>query len=392
VKTAVMYGAGSIGRGFIGQLLSESGYEVVFVDVDDRLVSRLNADRAYPIRFVSNTGTRELEVGNVRAVHGLDAEAVAREIAGAAVMATAVGVNVLPRIAAPIAAGLRRRWRGGNTAPLDVLICENLLDANRFLRKLVEDALGEPEARWVGERVGFVEASIGRMVPVMTPQMQEGNPLRVWVEEHAELPVDRDGFRGEIPRIRGMAPSSPFGFFIQRKLFVHNMGHAVLAYLGQPKGHQLVWQAAEDEPVRRTCRAAMMESAQALAAEHRLELPGLTAHVEDLLSRFGNRQLGDTLERVGRDVRRKLGPHDRLIGALRLCERNGVEPRSICVGVAAALRFRDPAADPLSTRLAEVGPEALLEEACHLARGSPASSRILESYRAAAAPGGPPPG
>jgi mannitol-1-phosphate/altronate dehydrogenase len=82
VKTAVMYGAGGIGRGFLGQLLSESGYEVVFVDVVDAIVARLNADRAYPIRFVSNTGTRDVEVRNVRAVHGRDRDAVAEGAGG----------------------------------------------------------------------------------------------------------------------------------------------------------------------------------------------------------------------------------------------------------------------------------------------------------------------
>ena len=238
MKTAVMYGAGNIGRGFLGQLLSESGYEVVFVDVDDALVARLDSDRAYPVRLVSNAGTREVVVRNVRAVHGRDLERVATEIARAELMATAVGVNVLPRIAAPIAQGLRRRWESGNTAPLDILICENRLDADHYLRELVREALGKQERDWLDERVGFVEVSIGRMVPVMTPAMQEGNPLRIWVEEYAELPVDRDGFRGPIPAIRNLVPFSPFSLYIHRKLFIHNLGHALTAYLGQPRGYR----------------------------------------------------------------------------------------------------------------------------------------------------------
>lgn len=381
MKTAVMYGAGNIGRGFIGQLLSQSGYEVVFVDVNDAVVAKLNADRRYPIRFVSNARTHEIEVENVRAVHGLDLERVAVEIARAEVMATAVGVNVLPRIAAPIAQGLARRWAEGNAAPLNIVICENLIDANRYLKELVGEALGEAERAWLGDRVGFVEASIGRMVPVMSPEMQEGNLLRVWVEEFGEVPVDRDGFRGEIPAIRNLVPVSPFALYIHRKLFIHNMGHAITAYLGQRKGYRYVWEAVEDEEIARTTRAAMMESAQALAVEHGVPLAGLEAHVEDLLARFGNRQLGDTLDRVGRDLSRKLAPGDRLIGALNVCLRNGVEPRSICAGVAAALRFQDPAAGQVSALLSEHGPEEVLERVCGLARGSWAWERILESYR-----------
>jgi mannitol-1-phosphate 5-dehydrogenase len=376
-----MYGAGNIGRGFVGQLLSESGFEVVFVDVNDALVARLNADRAYPVRVVSNARTVEVLVRNVRAVHGQDVKQVAAEIAAAELMATAVGVNVLPRTAGPIAQGLLRRWAGGNPRPLNILICENLPDAKRRLRTLVGDELGEAERALLPERVGFVETSIGRMVPVMTPEMQEGNPLRIWVEPYAKLPVDRDGFRGEIPAVERMIPASPFALHVQKKLFIHNMGHALTAYLGQRRGHRHVWEAVEDGEILRTTRAAMTESARALAAEHRVPLPELLADVEDLLARFGNRQLGDTLDRVGRDLARKLAPGDRLMGALDACLRNGVEPRSICVGVAAALRFRDPAAGPVSGLLAERGPEEVLERVCGLARGSWAWERVLEAYR-----------
>ena len=391
MKSAVMYGAGNIGRGFIGQLLSQSGYEVVFVDVNEQLVAKLNADRAYPIRFVSNERTSELVIENVRAVNGLDLEAVAEEIGQAEVMATAVGVNVLPRIARPIALGLRRRWGAGIRSPLNVLICENLIDANHYLKKLVEEALGEPESASVEAQMGFVEASIGRMVPVMTPQMQEGNLLRVWVEEYGQLPVDRDGFRGAVPQIRNMIPVSPFGLYIQRKLFIHNMGHALTAYLGQGKGLRWVWEAVGDEDIRRTCRSAMLESAQALATEHGANLPELAAHVEDLLERFGNRQLGDTLDRVGRDLQRKLAPNDRLIGAMRACLRNGVEPRNICIGIAAALRFRDPAATPALERIRESGPEEVLEKVCGVERDSWEWKHILESYRTMKGPMAPAP-
>ncbi len=383
MKIAVMYGAGNIGRGFIGQLLSLSGYQVVFVDLNEALVARLNADRLYPIRFVSNAGAREVQVENVRAVHALDHAGVASVIAEASVMATAVGAPALRSIAASIAAGLSRRWSDGNLAPLNILICENLPGAGGYLQNLVVAALDESERAWLDERVGFVETSIGRMVPVMSPEMQEGNPLRIWVEDYAELPVDRNGFRGAIPDIRNMVPHHQFRFHIHRKLYVHNMGHAVTAYLGQQRGHRYVAQAVADPDILATCRAAMMESAQALAREHDVALAELAAHVENLLDRFGNHALGDTLDRVGRDLQRKLAPNDRLIGALGACIRNGVEPLAICSGVAAALRFRDPVAGPVSILLRARGPEAVLEDVCGMARGSWAWERVLEAYHSA---------
>ena len=46
MKQAIIFGAGNIGRGFIGQFFSESGYEVTFVDVDRPLLDTLNMNAA----------------------------------------------------------------------------------------------------------------------------------------------------------------------------------------------------------------------------------------------------------------------------------------------------------------------------------------------------------
>ena len=60
MKKAVMYGAGNIGRGFIGQLFSESGYEVAFIDVNREIIDQLNRDGQYPVGVLSGTGCREI--------------------------------------------------------------------------------------------------------------------------------------------------------------------------------------------------------------------------------------------------------------------------------------------------------------------------------------------
>lgn len=365
---AVQYGAGNIGRGFIGQLFSQSGYEVVFIDVDKKMVDALNNDKKYPVRVVSDKGNYEIVVENVRAVNGIDLEAAAREISEAEVMATAVGVNVLPKIAGTIAEGLKLRWTNGNTKPLNIIICENLIDADKLLAELISGNLDDEERVLLKNRVGFVEASIGRMVPVMTPEMQEGNALRICVEEYDKLPVDKTGFVGGIPSIKNLIPFAPFEFYIHRKLFIHNMAHALLAYMGSLKGYKYIWEAVEDEYIRRIVTEAMNESALALSKEHGVEFSVLKEHVEDLIFRFGNHQLGDTVERVGRDLKRKLSSNDRLAGAIKLCQKNGIAPINICIGVAAALHFNDPI--PWADRPDFSNPELVLEKVCELERDS----------------------
>lgn len=338
---AVMYGGGNIGRGFIGALFSRSGYQVTFIDVMKPVVDALNERHTYPVRILNGESSRDEWIKNVDAVNGTDADAVATCIAETDLMATAVGVNILPRIAPLVAEGLRRRFAQSNR-PLNIIICENLNDANVIFAGMIREHLSEEERRLFDERVGMVEASIGRMVPVMTEEMKDGDALRVCVEPYGFLPVDRDGFRGEIPKVDGMIPFSPFDFYVKRKLFLHNMGHACCAYLGALSGYQYIAEAAADPSLRLIVQNAMEASALALAKKYDQPSTSLFNHMYDLLLRFNNAALGDTCDRVGRDPARKLALDDRLVGAWRLCEETGVDGTFIAIGIAGALhRYLD---------------------------------------------------
>ena len=333
---AIMYGAGNIGRGFIGSLFSQSGYEVIFIDVDDAVVTQLNRDRAYPVRVVCGADSRESVVAPVCAIHGSDVDQVAEAIAGADIMATAVGVRVLPRIAEAIARGVALRHARG-AKPLNIIICENLIGADTAMREWIRPHLPEPAAAAFDRFVGLIEAAIGRMVPVQTEAMRAGNPLRVCVEPYDFLPVDRDGFRGEIPEIHNMVPFSPFDFYIRRKLFIHNCGHAMCAYLGMYMGLEYIHEAIHVPEIRILCQSAMTESATALSKRYQVDICELLNHVSDLLVRFHNSALMDTCARVGADIPRKLSANDRLIGAAALCVEFDIPPTYIAAGCAAAL-------------------------------------------------------
>ena len=333
---AVMYGGGNIGRGFIGALLSQSGYEVTFVDVVDAVVDTLNREHKYPIRILSNEGHKDVDVLNVSAVNGNNMEAVADAIANADIMETAVGARILKFIVPNIVAGLRKRWAMGKE-PLNIIICENLMDANKVLEEMLKAQLTEEEKAIFDQNVGLVEASIGRMVPVQTEEMKDGNPMRVCVESYGFLPVDKAAFKGEIPAITNMVPFEPFDFYIKRKLYIHNMGHATCAYLGDLLGLEYIYQAIDVPEVRIIVQNAMLESAQALSKTYGVELGSIVCHIEDLLYRFTNKALKDTCARVGGDPARKLSLEDRLIGSSLLAQKTGAIPAYIAIGAAAGL-------------------------------------------------------
>ena len=333
---AVMYGGGNIGRGFIGALLSQSGYEVTFIDVAEPVVKALQEKNTYPVRYVSTEGYEDVWIKNVTAVNGNDAEAASDAIANCDMMATAVGARILKFIVPNIVAGLRKRWAAGG-GPLNIIICENLMDANKVLEGMLKEQLTEAECKQFDETVGLVEASIGRMVPVQTEEMKDGEPMRVCVERYGFLPVDKAAFKGGVPQILNMVPCEPFDFYIKRKLYVHNMGHATCAYLGDLLGLTYIYQSIAVAQVRVLVQNAMLESAMALHKKYGADLYDLQMHITDLLGRFTNEALGDTCQRVGGDPARKLGREDRLIGSASLALEQGITPVYIALGAGAAM-------------------------------------------------------
>ncbi|NLB46013.1 MAG: mannitol dehydrogenase, partial [Clostridiaceae bacterium] len=183
MKQAVIFGAGNIGRGFIGALLGQAGYRVTFIDVAANLIENLNRSGSYPVRIVSSEGHEDQGVRHVSAIDAHDAEAVAEAVAGADLAATAVGANNLVRIAPALAAGLARRLKKTD-APLNILICENLMHADQVLDRHIKASLDPADHPAFERRIGLVETSIGRMVPIQTLDMQDGDPLRVCVERY----------------------------------------------------------------------------------------------------------------------------------------------------------------------------------------------------------------
>ena len=374
---AVMYGGGNIGRGFIGALLSQSGYEVTFIDVAEPVVKALQENRTYPVRYVSTAGFEDVWIKNVTAVNGNDAEAASGVIADCDIMATAVGARILKFIVPNIVAGLRKRWSSYGKKPLNIIICENLMDANKVLEGMLKAQLTEEEQVLFDETVGLVEASIGRMVPVQTEEMKDGEPMRVCVERYGFLPVDKAAFKGEIPQISNMVPFKPFDFYIKRKLYVHNMGHATCAYLGDLLGHAFIYESIAVPEVRILVQNAMLESAMALSKKYGASLYDLQLHITDLLGRFTNAALGDTCQRVGGDPARKLGPDDRLIGSSLLALEQGITPAYITVGAAAGLYRYIKEAGSEQTRENAL---AVLQEVSKLEADAPLTGMILARY------------
>jgi len=388
MKEVVVFGAGKVGRGFLGQLFTESGYGVTFIDVDRELIEAINAQGGYRLRLVDNEGTEELWISPVRAIDGRDIDHAVAALNEVELAATAVGARALPAIAPILARAIAQRADKEIELPLNVITCENLKNADAVLRAAVQEGLEPRYYPFLEERVGFVKAVIGRMVPPIPPEVRRQDPTLMITEPYrGELLISREEFVGPIPEVIGLRAEPHIEAWVARKLYLHNAGHAMLAYLGYLKGLTYGYEALHDPDVRPLFDRALDESARALIAEFGFQESDLRTYVADLIPRLDNRALGDTILRLARDPLRKLGPEDRLVGPARLALRHGIVPRGLAWGIAGALLFDspdDPHALQLQERIAAQGIEATLSSICGLDPTShePLISLVLARYEA----------
>ncbi len=373
----VVFGAGKIGRSFIGLVFGTSGYEVVFVDTDSQLVENLNRYGRYKVIARSDEGDCTLLVGNVRAVHAADLEAVVEELSDSDISAVSVGQTGLPHVAPLIAQALIFRREKFGDRPLDIILAENMRNAGAYMAEQLKSHL--PPDYPMGKLVGLVETSIGKMAPSVPGKKTGENHLQVVAEPYNSLIVDRRAFRNPVPGIADLEPKENIRAWVDRKLFIHNLGHSSGAYLGYQKFPDAVYlyEVLDDRRLFSTVRNTMLQSAAILMALHPGEFTtgGLTGHIDDLLHRFRNRALRDTLFRAGCDLFRKLGPDDRLVAPLRAALSLGMDHDLILNSIIAAVSFRAKDGDggyyPDDTRFfaeAEKGTIHIMKTVCGLHR------------------------
>ena len=321
----VIFGAGKIGRSFIGQLFGCSGYKVVFVDVDQKMVDLLNERKTYRV-VIKGDLESEIRIPNVEAISALNTPKVAEAVSSAGILAVSVGKNAMAKVAPVIAAGLQIRHNYQPNSPLDIILAENMLDASGFLREKLSKNL--PANYPIDQLVGLVETSIGKMVPIIPSTELEKDPLVVFAESYNTLIVDQKAFKAPIPEIKGLAPKANIKAWVDRKAFIHNLGHATAAYYGFYRHPQAtyMYEILDDAEVFEFTRKSMIQSANMLqfAYPDDFAIADLIGHIDDLLNRFRNRALQDTIFRVGHDLTRKLGPDDRFMGAIHLARKIGM--------------------------------------------------------------------
>ena len=376
MKKAIQFGAGNIGRGFIGAVLSEAGYHVVFADVNELVVNKINEDGKYTVAIMDTECTEQV-ITNISAVDSRSPE-LAKEIAQAQVVTTAGGLGILPRIAGALAAGVAERQAQGVTEYLNVIACENGLRASSQLKDHVYSHLTDEQKAYADEYVAFPDCSVDRIVPPIKSE----NPIDVVVEKFYEWNVERASIKGDL-QMEGMNLADNLIAYIERKLFTLNTGHAITAYLGKLKGLSTIADSIADEEIYTIVKAAMQESGEGLVAKYGFDHDAHFAYIDKIIGRFRNPHLQDDVTRVGREPLRKLSANDRLIKPTMTAIEHGFATPNLVLGIGAALHYNNPE-DPQSVQLqqaiSEVGVAKAFEQFSGVSADSELAAQVLAAY------------
>jgi mannitol-1-phosphate 5-dehydrogenase len=374
---AVHFGAGNIGRGFIGLILSQAGYEVCFSDVNDSLVELLQEKKAYTVRL-ANVAQDTFTVTNVTAINGKYLEAVAEAVAQADLVTTAVGVNILKHIAEGIAKGLEKRVESG-AAPLHIIACENAIGGSTQLKEHVYSHLSAELREKVSQSVAFPDAAVDRIVPIQHNE----DPLEVRVEPFYEWVVDESQMIEGFHRIEGVHYVKNLKPYIERKLFTVNTGHCAAAYLGYIHDFATIQDAMANPGIAEQVQHVMEETGALLIKKYGFDPEEHTNYITKIINRFKNPYLTDEVKRVGRSPIRKLSSNDRLVRPALQAYNLGMTPNYLAMAMAAALLF-DDAADPeaveIQADLSKLGIAQTITKYTSIGEEHPLHAAIVNHY------------
>ncbi|WP_020615197.1 mannitol-1-phosphate 5-dehydrogenase [Paenibacillus daejeonensis] len=372
---AVHFGAGNIGRGFIGLILGAANYEVCFVDVNRELVEHLQARGSYKVALASDEG-ETVVVGGVSAIDGADLEAVSAAVSEADLVTTAVGPAILRHIAPGIARGISRRMAAG-TEKLQVIACENAIGASEQLKSHVYPLLSEEEQTKADDQIAFPNAAVDRIVPIQShadPLFVRVEPFYEWVVERSPLGVS------EIPGVHYVDELTPY---IERKLFTVNTGHCTAAYHGYRLGAKTIQEALELPEVLAEVEGTLAETGELLCKKHGFDRSAHQDYIHTIIGRFRNPHLSDDVARVGRSPLRKLSPEDRLVRPARQADELELPTGHLTTAMGAAMVFKadgDEDAEALQEMIREQGAAKALTHVTGLAEESPLHAAALAAY------------
>ncbi|KAF0715599.1 mannitol-1-phosphate 5-dehydrogenase [Buchnera aphidicola (Aphis craccivora)] len=375
------FGAGNIGRGFIGKTMLQSGFDLTFTDINQNLIDALNYYKKYKVKLVGYNYEKIIDINNFQAVN-LNNPEILNIISNVSLITTAIGAISLNKIALILAKGIILKIKLKSKTPLNIIACENKIQASSYLRDIIFKIIPIKYHEYLNENIGFVNCSIDTIIPSISSSFEK-NTLSLIAENFKEWIVDKKQFKGTIPKIIDMTISNNLKSFIDRKILTLNTGHAITAYLGWIKNYINIYESIKDQDIKNIVKNAMQESGLTLIKKYNFNQQNHFSYIDKILTRFQNPFLLDKIERIARNPLQKLAKNERLIKPLLLAKKYNLSYFNLIKGIAAALYYRnknDLESMKIDNLIKTLGIKKTLSQISHLQLDSQEINLIISEY------------
>ena len=307
-QRVLIFGAGAIGRGFLGPLLTQHGIEISFVDVNQTLIEQLKDRNSYKVAITNNSDYEIVDVpisssfllGEKCDVENFDI----------------VFLCVGPKNCYELADILK-------TAKT-VISCENDMSTVVGLK----DLTGNPNIYF-----GIPDVITSNTA---SAELLERDPLMT-VTERGVLVTEKGNY--SLPAGILQLENHEVEMHWMCKFFIHNAPHAIVAYLGWLKSYTYIHDAMADKQIEDVVIGAINEICEGIIKSKLVSKQMTLTYRDKEIRRFRNKLLYDLIFRVAREPLRKLSKDNRLILSTRICMFNGILPKYTATGIKAALHY-----------------------------------------------------
>ena len=375
MKQALHFGGGSIGIGFIADLLNESDFEVTIVDIDSGLVDQINETNTFDL-YLINEEYKKKQLTHLHALSSIeDQAAIIDQISTTDLITTAVWAENLPKIAPVLLEGLKKRVDHGHDR-VNILACENAMFNSEILRKAIL-ALDSSAEGWLDSIAAFPNTAVDRMVLASEHEGKKtidiGRDHELVIEESKLVdPADKP--------IKEAVYTTNLKKYIERKLYIVNCGHAWAEYIGFVHGYSIIQDVFHNEELVQMIRETMWESAHLLMERYGFTEQDMIDYINFIMDRYQTPGIEDLITRVSRSPIRKLQPEERLVGPCVQCEELGLENQRLLEGIAAAFLFDNPEDEQSVELLAYVAEQGIDEAIVHYTK-IPLDNRMHQAIK-----------
>ena len=380
-RKAVIIGAGKIGRGLIAGILRTNGIEYCFIETDPALIRQFRENSQYLLHILG--GREQIIPMRTVPIYALfETAEIEKRLLEADLIFTAVGGRNLREVGEFLGERLEhilpeRSW----ARALNMIVHENWKYKDSDLSENIQKKLSKENQSLFQDMVGICTAiSMGLSVDPVDEESRKREPLGIWMQDQWSIFVNKAGYKGDLPKIKGIGFVDQFLQLQSQALYTNNASSAVISYIGWLKGYQYVSDAAHDPEIETLLDQAYREIEAGLVRGLHIFPKDQQEFARRAKEKYQDIRIRDTVKRHARDPLRKLAPDERLLAPARMAVKSGMEPKALAAGIAAALYYEDPE-DESACRLAalrrEKGEAFVLHEICGLEKGEPLEQLIL---------------